>query len=71
MYAAGGPGQEPVRSQRHAHAVASHCGWSTPELFEIIEEKAIVYAQKKAEDDPVTCIAVTAEKSNKVVVSAG
>jgi glucose-6-phosphate isomerase len=47
MYAAGRPGQEPVRSQRHAHAVASHCGWSTPELFEIIEEKAIVYAQKK------------------------
>ena len=67
-YASGRLGNEPPRSQGHVHAIAPHSGWSPPELFEIIEGKAIVYAQQHAEDDPGPCIAVTAEKGDKVVV---
>ena len=44
IYASGKLGDEPVRSQGHVHAVAPHCGWSTPELFEIWQGHAIIYA---------------------------
>ncbi|HTR25371.1 MAG TPA: glucose-6-phosphate isomerase family protein [Terriglobales bacterium] len=67
-YAAGQIGEEPVRSQGHIHAVAPHCGWSTPELFEIWEGRAIIYAQETASDDPGRCSAITAELGDKVVV---
>jgi len=67
-YAAGQLGNEPVRSQGHIHAIAPHCGWSTPELFEIWEGRAIIYAQERAEDDPGRCFAVTAGPGDKVVV---
>ncbi len=68
VYAAGHLGEEPVRSQGHIHAVAPHCGWSTPELFEIWEGRAIVYAQERASDDPGRCFAVIANPGEKVVV---
>jgi glucose-6-phosphate isomerase, archaeal len=68
IYAAGQLGNEPVRSQGHIHAVAPHCGWSTPELFEIWEGRAIIYAQERADDDPGRCFAVTAGPGDKVVV---
>jgi glucose-6-phosphate isomerase len=68
VYAAGQLGDEPVRSQGHVHAVAPHCGWSTPELFEIWEGQAIIYAQESASDDPGRCFAVTANPGDKVVV---
>lgn len=68
IYAAGQLGDEPVRSQGHIHAVAPHCGWSTPELFEIWEGRAIIYAQQRADDDPGRCFAVTAAPGDKVVV---
>jgi glucose-6-phosphate isomerase len=68
IYAAGRLGDEPVRSQGHIHAIAPHCGWSTPELFEIWEGRAIIYAQERADDDPGRCFAVTAEPGDKVVV---
>jgi glucose-6-phosphate isomerase, archaeal len=68
VYAAGQLGDEPVRSQGHIHAVAPHCGWSTPELFEIWEGRAIIYAQENAGDDPGRCFAVTANPGDKVVV---
>ena len=71
VYAAGQLGEEPVRSQGHIHAVAPHCGWSTPELFEIWEGQAIIYAQESAEDDPGRCFAVTAGPGDKVVVPPG
>jgi glucose-6-phosphate isomerase len=71
VYAAGRLGDEPVRSQGHIHAVAPHCGWSTPELFEIWEGRAIIYAQESAEDDPGRCFAVTAGPGDKVVVPPG
>jgi glucose-6-phosphate isomerase len=73
VYAAGQLGEEPVRSQGHIHAVAPHCGWSTPELFEIWEGRAIIYAQENAsaDDDPGRCFAVTAEPGDKIVVPPG
>ena len=67
-YAAGQLGREPVRSQGHVHAIAPHCGWSTPELFEIWEGRAIIYAQESTDDDPGRCFAVTAGAGDKVVV---
>ncbi|HEY2468644.1 MAG TPA: glucose-6-phosphate isomerase family protein [Terracidiphilus sp.] len=70
-YAAGRLGDEPVRSQGHIHARAPHSGWSTPELFEIWEGRAIIYAQEFAEDDPGRCFAVTAGPGDQVVVQPG
>ncbi|HLX82253.1 MAG TPA: glucose-6-phosphate isomerase family protein [Terriglobales bacterium] len=71
VYAAGQLGDEPVRSQGHIHAVAPHCGWSTPELFEIWEGRAFIYAQESADDDPGRCFAITAGPGDKVVVPPG
>lgn len=71
IYSSGQLGQEPVRSQGHIHAIAPHCGWSTPELFEIWEGRAIIYAQERAEDDPGRCFAVSADPGDKVVVPPG
>lgn len=71
IYAAGKLGDEPVRSQGHSHAIAPHCGWSTPELFEIWEGRAIIYAQQSAEDNPGRCFAVNAGPGDKVVVPPG
>jgi glucose-6-phosphate isomerase, archaeal len=67
-YAAGRLGDEPPRSQGHVHAVAPHSGWSPPELFEILEGRAIIYAQQSTEDDAGRCVAVVAEKGEKVVI---
>lgn len=70
-YAAGQLGREPVRSQGHVHAMAPHSGWSPPELFEIWEGRAIIYAQERVTDDPGRCVAVTAGPGDKVVVPPG
>jgi glucose-6-phosphate isomerase, archaeal len=70
-YASGRLGDEPVRSQGHIHAPAPHSGWSTPELFEIWEGRAIVYAQEYAEDEPGRCIAVEAGPGDQIVVPPG
>jgi len=70
-YASGQLGEEPVRSQGHIHAPAPHSGWSTPELFEIWEGRAIIYAQETAEDDPGRCVAVEARPGDQVVVPPG
>ena len=70
-YASGRLGEEPVRSQGHIHAPAPHSGWSTPELFEIWEGRAIIYAQETAEDDPGRCVAVEAGPCDQVVVPPG
>ncbi len=71
MYARGRLGNGPVRSQGHVHTVAPHCGWSTPELFEIWEGRAIVYGQEKSGDDPGRCIAVEAGPGERVVMPPG
>jgi glucose-6-phosphate isomerase len=70
-YCAGRLGQEPVRSQGHAHAISPHSGWSAPELFEVWEGKAIVYAQQFDEENPGCCVAVEASAGDKVVVPPG
>lgn len=70
-YANGRLGDEPVRSQGHIHAPAPHNGWSPPELFEIWEGHAIVYAQESAEDEPGRCIAIEAGPGDQVVVPPG
>src|SRR5258708_25742595 len=70
-YASGQLGDEPVRSQGHVHSIAYHCGWSTPELFEIWEGRAIVYAQEFAGDDPGLCYAVSAGPGGQGGVSPG
>lgn len=67
-YAAGRLGDEPVRSQGHVHAIAPHSGCSTPELFEIWEGRAIIYAQESVTDHPGRCIAVEAGPGDQVVV---
>lgn len=70
-YAAGRLGREPVRSQGHVHTIAPHSGWSPPELFEIWEGNAIIYAQERTTDHPGRCVAVTAGPGEKVVVPPG
>jgi len=70
-YAHGTLGREPVRSQGHVHAIASHSGWSPPELFEIWQGRAIIYAQESAGDDPGRCFAVEAEAGERVIVPPG
>lgn len=70
-FAAGRLGQEPPRSQGHVHAIAPHSGWSSPEVFQILQGQAIVYAQQCTEDDPGLCIAVTAGPGQKIVVAPG
>lgn len=70
-YAQGRLGQEPVRSQGHVHAAAPHCGWSTPELFEIWEGEAIIYAQQSAGRNPGYCTAILAGPADQVVVPPG
>jgi glucose-6-phosphate isomerase, archaeal len=71
VYASGRLGDEPVRSQGHVHTIAPHCGWSTPELFEIWEGRAIIYAQDSAGDDPGRCVAIEAGPGDHVVVPPG
>jgi glucose-6-phosphate isomerase len=70
-YPAGRLGNEPVRSQGHVHALSLHSGWSAPELFEIWEGRAIIYAQQHATDDPGRCIIVEANPGDQVVVPPG
>lgn len=67
-YAVGTLGGEPVRSQGHVHAISPHCGWSTPELFEIWQGKAIIYAQQNSGDHPGKCVAIYANAGDKIVV---
>lgn len=68
MYSSGQLGNEPVRSQGHVHAASPHCGWSTPELFEIWQGRAIIYGQEKSGDDPGRCIAIEAGPGERVVM---
>jgi glucose-6-phosphate isomerase len=67
-YAKGRLGDSPVRSQGHVHAIAPHCGWSTPELFEIWDGRAVIYGQEKSGDDPGRCIAIEAGPGERVVM---
>ena len=68
MYASGRLGNEPVRSQGHVHAIAPHCGWSTPELFEIWAGRAIIYGQENSGNDPGRCVAIESRPGDRVVM---
>jgi len=70
-YAAGRLGEEPVRSQGHIHKLSPKSGWSTPEVYEIWQGKAIIYMQETAEDDPGRCFAVIAQPGEVVIVPPG
>lgn len=67
-YAAGRLGEEPVRSQGHAHAVSASCGCSTPEVYEIWRGRAVILMQESLGDDPGRCFAVEAGPGDVVVV---
>lgn len=67
-YAAGRLGEEPIRSQGHIHKVSAHCGWSTPEVYEIWNGEAVIYMQQTADDAPGDCYAVHARAGDVVVV---
>ena len=70
-FAAGRLGDEPVRSQGHVHALAAHSGWSPPELFEIWQGRAIIYAQEQSGDSPGRCFAILANPGDHVIVPPG
>lgn len=70
-YAAGRLGVEPVRSQGHIHAVSPHCGWSTPEVYEIWQGRAAIFMQERVEDDPGRCFVVYAGPGEVVIVPPG
>ncbi len=67
-YAAGRLGDEPVRSQGHIHKISSFSGWSTPEIYEIWQGRAIILMQEFAEDEPGRCFAVEAGTGEVVIV---
>lgn len=67
-YARGRLGEEPIRSQGHIHKVSAHCGWSTPEVYEIWSGQAVIYMQQTARDNPGRCYAVRARAGDVVVV---
>lgn len=67
-YSKGKLGNEPVRSQGHIHKISTHCGWSTPEVYEIWSGKAIILMQEYAEDNPGRCFAVEAGPGEVVIV---
>jgi glucose-6-phosphate isomerase, archaeal len=70
-YASGTLGREPVRSQGHVHALSPHSGWSAPELFEIWQGRAIVYAQEFTGNDPGRCFAIEGGPGDHIVVPPG
>jgi glucose-6-phosphate isomerase, archaeal len=70
-FAAGRLGHEPVRTQGHVHAIAPHSGWSPPELFELWQGRAIVYAQEHGGSDPGRCFAIEAGPGEHILVPPG
>lgn len=66
-YAAGRLGREPVRSQGHAHRMSRLSGWSTPEIFEIWQGRALIYMQEFTGDRPGRCLAISAGAGERVV----
>lgn len=70
-YARGRLGNEPVRSQGHIHKLSPRCGWSTPEVYEIWDGKAIILMQETAKDDPGHCYAVHAKAGEVIIVPPG
>lgn len=70
-YAAGKLGNEPMKSQGHIHAISKISNMSTPEVYEILEGRALIYMQEKVEKEAGKCYAVEAVKGEIVVVPPG
>ncbi|KAA6300844.1 MAG: Glucose-6-phosphate isomerase [Candidatus Ordinivivax streblomastigis] len=71
-YAAGTLGKEPVRSQGHIHVRSTFAnGYSTPEVYEIWQGKAIIYMQELGGDNPGKCIAVYGNSGDVIIVPPG
>jgi len=71
-YAAGTLGKEPIRSQGHIHIKSAFAnGWSTPEVYEIWQGRAIIYMQEFGGDDPGRCIAVYGNPGDVIIVPPG
>ncbi len=70
-YAAGRLGDEPVRSQGHVHQASPRNGWSTPEVYEIWQGRAVILMQEHDRDDPGRCFAVEAGPGQVVIVPPG
>ena len=70
-FSTGRMGNEPVRTQGHVHAVSNRNGWSTPEVCEVWQGKAIFCMQERADDDPGRCFAVHAGPGEVVIVPPG
>jgi glucose-6-phosphate isomerase len=70
-YAAGRLGAEPVRSQGHVHMSSPRHGWSTPEVYEIWQGRAVILMQESDTDDPGRCFAVEASPGQVVIVPPG
>ncbi|HVX65935.1 MAG TPA: glucose-6-phosphate isomerase family protein [Bryobacteraceae bacterium] len=66
-YAAGRLGREPVRSQGHVHSKSRYSGWSTPEIYEIWQGRALIVMQQSTEDDPGRFVVVSAGPGERVV----
>ena len=70
-FAPGRLGDEPVRSQGHVHAVAPHCGCSTPEVIEVWRGRAIVFLQQFAAVDAGRCVAIELAPGGVAVIPPG
>lgn len=71
IYAAGRIGKEPVRSQGHVHAVSASSGTSTPELYQILQGRAIVFMQPGAGAQTDIAYAVRCGPGDMVIVPPG
>jgi len=67
-YAAGKLGEEPIRSQGHIHKRSPRNDWSTPEVYEIWQGRAVILMQEFAGDNAGRCFAVEAGPGEVVVV---
>ena len=73
-YAAGRIGDEPVRSQGHIHVPSPRNGWSTPEVYEVWQGRAVILMQERCEAGSRAtgrCFAVHADPGQVVIVPPG
>ncbi|MGH9612957.1 MAG: cupin domain-containing protein, partial [Bryobacteraceae bacterium] len=54
--------------QGHVHRVSPFSGWSTTEIFEIWQGRALIYMQERLDNEPGRCFAVDARPGDRVIV---
>lgn len=70
-YSKGKMGNEAIRSQGHIHAVSRSCGYSTCEVYEILDGEAYVYMQEAEDSDVCNCYAVYGRPGDIIIVPPG